>query len=135
MWPALQRFDGTYALAITAFLLGVIVMLMYRPFSQLEGADDAIWDYISQSIVRGQVLYRDVIDNKAPGAAYLSALVMAAGKLAGLQDVIAVRLAYVLLAGLLCALTYLLAETYLESRLAAIIAFLVPLMSTDLAIM
>ncbi|MFY9555192.1 MAG: DolP-mannose mannosyltransferase [Blastocatellia bacterium] len=135
MWPALQRFDGTYALAITAFLLGVIVMLMYRPFSQLEGADDAIWDYISQSIVRGQVPYRDVIDNKAPGAAYLSALVMAAGKLAGLQDVIAVRLAYVLLAGLLCALTYLLAETYLESRLAAIIAFLVPLMSTDLAIM
>src|SRR2546422_91224 len=132
-WSGLKRLGGTRPLAIAAFLLGAVVMLMYRPFSQLEGGDNAIWDYISQSIVRGQVPYRDVIDNKAPGAGYLSAVVMAAGRIAGLQDVIAVRLFYVMLAGLLCALTYLVAETYLQSRLAAIISFLVPLMSKDLA--
>jgi hypothetical protein len=135
LWHRLTRPGLTPVLAMVAFLLGVTVMLMYRPLSQLEGGDNAIWDYVSQSIVRGQVPYRDVIENKSPGAGYLSALVMAAGKLAGLQDVIAVRLFYVLLAGLLCTFTYLVAEIYLKSRLAATIAFLIPLMSTDLAMM
>lgn len=134
-WPGLKQSSRTRVLAIVAFLLGVTVMVMYRPFSQLEGGDSAIWDYISQSIVRGQVPYRDVIENKAPGAGYLSALVMAAGKLAELQDVMSVRLLYVLLAGLLCTFTYLVAEIYLQSRLAATIAFLIPLMSKDLAVM
>jgi hypothetical protein len=135
LWTGLTRLGRTPVLAIVAFLLGVTVMLMYRPLSQIEGGDNAIWDYISQSIARGQVPYRDVIENKAPGAGYLSALVMTAGRLAGMQDVIAVRLFYVLLAGLLCTLTYLVAEIYLGSRLAATIAFLIPLMSKDLALM
>jgi hypothetical protein len=122
-------------LLVMVFLLGVTVMLMYRPFGQMEGGDDAIWDYISQSIARGQVPYRDVVENKAPGAGYLSAVAIHAGKLAGLRDVIAIRGFYVALAGLLCVLTYLVTEIYFRSRLAAAIAFLVPLASGDFAVM
>lgn len=134
-WQGLARIGSTRLLALASFVAGAGVTLMYRPFSQTEGGDNAIWDYIAQSIVRGQVPYRDVIENKSPGAGYLSAIVMAAGKLIGLQDVIAVRLFYVALAGLLATLTYLVAENYLRSRLAAAIAFLIPLMSKDLVLM
>lgn len=130
-----SKLAGRPVLLLAVFLLGATVMLMYRPFSQMEGGDDAIWDYVAQSIVRGQTPYRDVIENKAPGAGYLSAMMIQAGKLAGLRDVIAIRSCYVGLAGLLCVLTYLVTETYLHSRLAATIAFLVPLLSTDFAVM
>lgn len=131
----LSRFGGTPVLLFLVFVFGATVMLMYRPFSQMEGGDDAIWDYISQSIVRGQVPYRDVIENKAPGAGYLSALMILAGKLVGVRDVPAIRAGYVCLAGLLCVLTYLVAEAYFQSRLAAILAFVIPLLSTDFAVM
>lgn len=131
----LSRFGSRPVLLVLVFLFGATVMLMYRPFSQMEGGDDAIWDYISQSIVRGQVPYRDVIENKAPGAGYLSALMIQAGKLVGVRDVIAIRSGYVCLAGLLCVLTYLVAEAYFQSRLAATLAFLIPLLSTDFAVM
>ncbi|HXU39996.1 MAG TPA: DolP-mannose mannosyltransferase [Blastocatellia bacterium] len=131
----LSRFGSKPALLVLVFVFAATVMLMYRPFSQMEGGDDAIWDYISQSIVRGQVPYRDVIENKAPGAGYLSALMIEVGKLAGVRDVPAIRAGYVCLAGLLCVLTYLVAEAYFHSRLAAILAFLVPLLSTDFAVM
>jgi hypothetical protein len=107
LWLRLSLLSPTPALATVAFFLAVTVMALYRPAGQLEDGDNAIWGYVSQSIVRGQVPYRDVIENKNPGAGYLSALVMAAGKLAGLQDVMAVRLFYVLLAGLLCTFTLL----------------------------
>src|SRR5436190_14319698 len=131
----LSRFGSKPVLLVLVFVFGATVMLMYRPFSQMEGGDDAIWDYISQSIVRGQVPYRDVIENKAPGAGYLSALMIQAGKLARVRDVLAIRSGYVCLAGLLCVLTYLVAEAYFQSRLAAILAFLIPLLSTDFAVM
>src|SRR5215470_3290236 len=58
------------------FLYGVGIALLYRPLSQRETGDAAIWDYVAQCILRGQVLYRDVIEIKGPGSAYLSALAM-----------------------------------------------------------
>ena len=57
----------------------------------MEGGDNAIWDYIAQYVLRGQVPYRDVIDNKTPAAAYLSAVAMALGKLFALDTVLAAR--------------------------------------------
>src|SRR6266404_1598933 len=135
VWSWLSKLGSRPVLLFLVVAFAATVMLMYRPFSQMEGGDDAIWDYISQSIVRGQVPYRDVIENKAPGAGYLSALMIEAGKLAGVRDVAAIRSGYVCLAGLLCVLTYLVAEAYFHSRLAAALAFLVPLLSTDFAVM
>jgi hypothetical protein len=110
---------------IAAFGLGVGVMLMYQPLAQAEGGDDAIWDYVAQCIVRGQVPYRDVIEIKTPGSAYLSALAMMVGKTAGFQDIQSVRVLYVVLVGILCTLTLLTAHVYLRSLWAGVVAVLI----------
>ena len=127
--------SGVSALGLTAFVAGVAVILMHRPFDLPERGDLAIWDYIAQSILRGEIPYRDVIEIKSPGAAYLSALAMAVCRVFGLQDVAAARLLYLLLIGLLSYLTFVVAAEYLGSRLAAVIAFLVPLLPEHLATM
>jgi hypothetical protein len=122
-------------LAIAAFFFTVAVMLAYRPWTQIEVGDPAVYDYIAQSILRGQLPYRDVVDIKGPGGPYLSAAVMVLGKAVGLRDVIAVRLMHVVLAGLLSAVTCLVAQVYLRNRLVSVMAPLVPLMSGTLALM
>jgi DolP-mannose mannosyltransferase len=122
-------------LAVIAFAVGVAIMLMYRPWRQFEGGDTAIYDYIAQTILRGQMPYRDVVDIKGPLGPYLSAMAMVVGKLIGLRDIIAVRVFHVLMIGLLSAVTYLVAESYLRNRLVAIIAFLVPLLPEHFALM
>ena len=114
-------------LVLLIFLFSSAVTLMYRPFSQLEVGDQAIYDYIAQAILRGQVPYRDVVDIKGPLAAHLSALAMLAGKLLGVRDIIAVRFLHVLMAGLLSAVTYLVGTNYLKSRAAGVLSALVPL--------
>ena len=111
------------------------VMLAYRPWNQVEGGDPAVYDYIAQSILRGQLPYRDVVDIKAPGGGYLSALAMSAGNFIGVRDVIAVRLMNVMLVGLLSAATYLVAEAFLKQRLLGVLAFLIPLMPEHFATM
>ena len=137
-WPGsvaswLARKKEAILIGLVVFLIGAGVMVMYSPEQHMEVADSAVYDYMSQCIVRGQVPYRDVIDSKGPGSLYLSALVMIVGKAIGFQDIIAVRLFYVLLAGALCASTYLVAEIYLRCRIAAIIASLLPLVSGQFA--
>src|SRR5438128_11545740 len=106
-WLDLGRVADTRRLALLAFLFGATVMMMYHPFSQPEAGDPSIYDYIAQSILRGQLPYRDVIDIKWPGSSYLSALAMLAGKPFGLRDVLAVRLLQLLLVGLLAAINFL----------------------------
>ncbi|HKQ05562.1 MAG TPA: DolP-mannose mannosyltransferase [Blastocatellia bacterium] len=122
-------------LALAAFALGVSVMLLHHPGRLAERGDLAIWDYVAQSILRGQVPYRDVVEIKTPASAYLSAIAMAVGRSAGMQDIAAVRLLQVLLVGLLSAVTFLVAEAYLRNRLAALIAFLIPLLPDHLVVM
>jgi len=133
-WSNLTRITSV-RLAAAAFLLGVAVTLAYRPFSQVVRGDCGIYDYIAQSILRGQMPYRDVIDPKAPGSMYLSATAMAIGRSIGARDVIAVRWLNVLMAGLLLAITFLTAEAYLRSTIAAVIATLIPLLPENFALM
>ena len=124
----LDRWANVRNLTLMAFVIGAVVVLMHRPFSRPEVGDPAIYDYIAQSILRGQVPYKDVVDIKGPGAPYLSAVAMLTGKLVGMRDVIAVRALNVLMLGLLSSLTFLTAQVYLRSRAAGLIAFMVPLM-------
>jgi hypothetical protein len=120
-------------LTLMAFVIGAAVVLMHRPFSRPEVGDPAIYDYIAQSILRGQLPYKDVVDIKGPVAPYLSAVAMLTGKLLGMRDVIAVRVLHVLMVGLLSSLTFLVAQVYLRSRAAGLIAFMVPLMRYQFA--
>jgi hypothetical protein len=120
---------------LAAFGLGVAVMLMYQPFAQPERGDDAIWDYVAQCIVRGQIPYRDVIEIKTPGSAYLSGLAIVVGKATGSQDIHSIRLLCVFLVGILCAVTFLTAQVFLRSLAAGAIAVLVLLTWPDFAVM
>ena len=122
--------NKTLLLAFAAFLIGLLVTLAHKPFIQPEGGDEAIWDYVAQCILRGQVPYRDVVEIKTPLSAYLSAGAMMVGRSTSLSDVIAVRLLNSVFAGLLSAITYLIGSEYLRNRLAACIAFLIPLVPT-----
>ena len=86
-------------LALAAFIVGASVTLAHRPWSQPEGGDEAIWDYVAQCIVRGQAPYRDVVEIKSPLSAYMSAGAIGIGRSVGLRDVIAIRLQNVLTPG------------------------------------
>src|SRR5215468_228527 len=99
--PGQPRSLSAFAIPVFAFAFTVAVMFLYRPASQPLRGDPALYEYIAQSILRGQMPYRDVIDPKGPGAMYASALAMAIGRALGLNDVLAVRLFYILMAGLL----------------------------------
>ena len=129
----IEQDDRDYRIAIAALLFGIIVVLLYSPLRQSEGGDSAGYDYIAQSILRGQIPYRDVVDIKTPVSVYLSALAMAAGKIVGLRDVIAVRLFQALLVGLLSVVTFRVARIYFQSSMVGLIAFVFPLMSHKFA--
>ncbi len=128
IWLGRAQASDPQKLALLALLFGAAIPMMYRPFSQLEVGDAAIYDYIAQLILRGQIPYRDVVDIKTPLASQLSALAMVLGKAVGLRDIIAVRLFNVLLFGLLSGATFLVGEAYFRSRAAGLIAFLIPLL-------
>ncbi|HSE36106.1 MAG TPA: hypothetical protein VLG74_02315 [Blastocatellia bacterium] len=128
LWTRLDGILDGPNLALMAFLIGVIVMVLYKPFDRPEGGDPAIYDYLAQSILRGQLPYRDVVDIKGPGAPYLSAAAIAVGRLFDIRDILSIRALHVVMVGLLSAFTFLVAHTYLESRLAAVIAFVIPLL-------
>lgn len=117
---------------VLAFVFGSAVPLLHQPFNQVELSDGAILDYCAQTVARGGIPYRDVVENRAPGSMYLSALAIVAGRSIGLRDLYAIRLLHVLLTGLLAAVVYLVAQTYLLNRQAALIALLIPLMTTSL---
>ena len=115
-------------LASAIFLIGVAVMLAHRPFTQGEVGDNAFYDYIAQTILRGGIPYRDVVDIKGPGAPYLSALAMLTGRFMGLRDILAVRALHVVMVGLLSLVTFLVARAYLTNRAAGLVACIIPLM-------
>src|SRR5262249_12651573 len=116
-------------MAAASLLFTIVLMLISRQIGASETGDSAIWDYVAQSILRGQVPYRDVVEIKLPGAAYLSAMAIWTGKLFAIRDLIAIRLLNFAMVGALAALTFSVAELYLGSRPIAIISFLIPLTS------
>ncbi|HMG36121.1 MAG TPA: DolP-mannose mannosyltransferase [Blastocatellia bacterium] len=118
---------------IAIVIFGTVVMLLYSPARQPEGGDSAGYDYIAQCILRGQLPYRDVIDIKAPGSMYLSAVAMAVGRLAGVSDVLSVRLFQSLLVGLLCGLILLIARFYFRNTQLGLIAAVAPLIAMKFA--
>src|SRR5262245_30317357 len=130
---ALASISTVNTISLVAAIVGIGVILAHHPFSLPERGDVSICDSVAQSILRGQIPYRDVIEIKSPLAAYLSAMAIATGRAFGLQDVEAVRLLSVFLIGLLSYLTCVAAALYLRSRLAAIIASVVPLLPNHLA--
>ena len=92
-----------------------------------ERGDQAMWDYMAQAIVRGQVPYRDVVNIKTPLSAYISALAILVGKAFGFNQLIAIRYVGLIEAGVLMVVTFAVARAYTRSLLAATVSVLVPL--------
>ena len=113
---------GQRWMVLACFSAGILIALLYHPFQQMEKGDTAIWDYVAQSIVRGDVPYRDVVEIKTPADAYLSAAAIAAGRIIGAPDVISIRLLSLLLIGTLCALTFIIAERYFHNWASGVLA-------------
>jgi len=129
VWVHATQTGDARIVSVEVFLISIAVTLAWRLLDQAEGGDSAIWDYVAQSILRGQVPYRDVVEIKGPLSAYVSAIAMWLGKSVGLRDVLAVRFMQVLFAGLLSSVTFLVTEAYLRQRMTALIASLWALMS------
>lgn len=115
------------------FLFSFILMFYYKPFKQIVEGDQAIYDYITQSILRGQLPYRDIADIKWPASVYINAVAVWFGSFFGIQDIFAIRLMQMAEVGLLSVFTYLVAEKYLQNRAIGIIAALFPLMNKSFA--
>jgi hypothetical protein len=129
LWRQLTETARPRPLAVAIFLVSLVVLLAWRLFVQMEIGDSAVWDYVAQVILRGQVPYRDVVEIKGPASAYLSALAMWLAKWVGLRDVLAVRFMQMALAAALAVVIFRVAETYFGRRLAALTAALFPLTS------
>src|SRR5262245_7250613 len=124
-----------WAIPAAALCITVGISFVYRPLSQPERGDPAIYEYIAQTILRGGMPYRDIIDPKGPGAMYVSAAAMWAGRRLGIQEVLAVRYVYIVLAGILSLLTAMVAREFFASRIAAILAFMIPLVPSRYSLM
>src|ERR1700691_4579104 len=62
-----------------AWLLGGLAVVLLRAVPNLRypiGRDQATFCVIGQGLLRGQLLYRDLWDNKPPGIFYIYALIV-----------------------------------------------------------
>src|SRR5215813_797712 len=131
----LQRY-WEYLVSKPACLYGALVLItaalfaMYRPLEQRVGGDPAVYDYIAQCILRGQIPYRDVVDIKGPGSYYITAAAMWLGKWVGLRDVLADRLAHGIMLALLLVTVAKVASEYIGNVVGGIIAGAFMLMSS-----
>jgi len=131
----LSKLNTSGAIGAAAFLLA----LRWR-CSIIRSASprEATWLFGTTSrnqSFAGRCRIEMLFEIKSPVSAYLSAGFIAAGKLVGVRDILATRLLQVLLLGSLSMVTYLVAEAFLLSRLAAVIAFLITLLPEHLATM
>src|SRR5690348_10427778 len=111
-WPRRLEAADARRLGVITFVVSFVILAAWRLFTQLETGDAAIWDYVAQAILRGQVPYRDVVEIKGPASAYLSAVAMWAGRRAGVGDVLAVRFLQMAIASGLSAVIYLVTDRY-----------------------
>ncbi len=99
-----------------------LVYAQSRFWNQPEGGDRANWDYFAQVIARGGVPYRDVVNIKSPLSAYIGAAAIIAARPFGIDDTIAIRVTFILLASLTVAFTFLVAFEYFEDLGLALLA-------------
>lgn len=113
---------GRLAVFCSVFIVAILVFFQYQPARQPVGGDLSMWDYMAQSIARGAVPYRDVVNIKTPLGAYLGAAAIWIAKPLGIRDLLAIRYAFLLQAALVVAFTYLVFEVYWSRRLPAVLA-------------
>jgi hypothetical protein len=127
VWQQLWQPRGRRLILFSVFIFAFGLTLYNGKILSPERGDPAMWDYTAQSIVRGQIPYRDVVELKTPLGAYISAIAIVAGRTAGINELIAIRYVGIVLACMLLVVVFAVTQAYTNSRLAALIAVLAPL--------
>ena len=126
--PSLQKvekrteFFGRRTLFVITLAVAALIYSQFEFMSVPERGDRANWDYMAQCIARGAVPYRDVVNIKSPLSAYIGAAAIVVTRPFGLQDVIAIRSIYFILAVLTVGFTFLVTDDYFSNRLTALLA-------------
>ena len=128
-WPGagLARWLTRRRLFWAVFIFASLAYVQTQFWTQASAGDRANWDYFAQVISRGGVPYRDVVNIKSPLSAYIGAAAIVVTRPFGLRDLLAIRVAFVLLAALVVSFTFLVAHDYFESRLIALLASVIML--------
>lgn len=121
IWESLKWFQGRTLFCVVLVVAGLIYS-QFDFWRQPALGDRANWDYFAQVISRGGVPYRDVVNIKSPLAAYIGAAAILITQPIGLRDILAIRIAYLLLAALTAGITFLLALEYSDNVRLALLA-------------
>lgn len=127
--PWAERLTTTRSLCYLIVFFTILVMIGYKPFKHGVGGDTAVYDYIAQRILQGELPYRDIADIKFPGCVYINAAAMWVGGLFGLKDVYALRIMQILEFATYNVFTFLVGMHYLRRRSVGLVAMMIPLMS------
>jgi hypothetical protein len=103
------------SLGVFAAVLGITAMMgfdgwLYR--------DDSIYSYIAQQVASGRVPYVDAFDHKTPLAGMLGAVFVLLGRVAGMEDIYALRAGFWILTGLTGVVVYHLGRIFYRNALA-----------------
>src|SRR5215216_6416122 len=107
------------------WVLLVVAMIIFCQFQFWKlpaKGDRANWDYFAQTVARGGVPYRDVVNIKTPLSAYIGAAAILAARPFGIREIYATRATSVLMAALTVSFTFLVAALYFDSRPIGLLA-------------
>lgn len=96
-----------WGLALFWTLLALVVLWQYDPVQRKLDADASFMLYAGQQILRGHAPYVGVTIVKLPGSPFVAATGIAAGRVLGLDDILAGRIAFWLCAGSAVGAVYL----------------------------
>lgn len=113
---------GRLQLFWCVFLFALLFYTQFQFWKQPSNGDRANWDYFAQVISRGGAPYRDVVNIKSPGSAYIGAAAIIATRPFGVRDIFAIRITFIILAAFVVAFTYLVTLDTFGSRSTALFA-------------
>ena len=105
-------------------LAGAVSALLYalHGFGGVLGRDNAIYTYSGQQMLAGIAPYLSVFDHKGPMASILCGLALSVSRKLGIDDVLAVRIAFWLISAFAVVMLFLLAEKLIKSLRSAAFA-------------
>jgi hypothetical protein len=107
-----------------AFVVGLVALLVYclQGFDAVLDRDLAVYAYAGQQVVDGVPPYIGVVNRAGPLAHLLPAVGVAAGRLTGLDDLLATRVWFLLIAVACVVVVYVVARNAFASRSAGVVS-------------
>ena len=113
-------------LILTALLVSLIAALVFSQYG-LDGAlnrDHAIYIYSGQQMVQGTPPYVSIFDHKGPMGPLVSGIAVSIGTLLNMDDILVVRITFLVLSSLAVGMLYLLGATLFNSQKVGLLSAL-----------